>query len=259
MLGAEVGSMRIDGAAALVTGGSRGLGAALGRALAREGARVVLVARAGEELEGVAAEIRSAGGEAHAVAGDVGDPRSAAALAGAAAALVGPLDLVVHGASTLGPVPLRLLLDTHPTELERALAVNVVGPFRLTRLIAGGMVLRGRGLVVHVTSDASVAAYPRWGAYGLSKAAFDHMARIWGAELEGTGVRFLSIDPGEMDTRMHAEAVPEADPATLQDPAVVAGRIVQIFRDSETLTSGARIEAATAAIERARIHSARAS
>jgi len=259
MLGAEVGSMRIDGSAALVTGGSRGLGAALGRALAREGARVVLVARAGEELEAVAAEIRTAGGEAHAVAGDVGDPRSAAALAGAAAALVGPLDLVVHGASTLGPVPLRLLLDTHPTELERALAVNVVGPFRLTRLIAGGMVLRGRGLVVHVTSDASVAAYPRWGAYGLSKAAFDHMARIWGAELEGTGVRFLSIDPGEMDTRMHAEAVPEADPATLQDPAVVAGRIVQIIRDSETLASGVRVEAATAAIERARIHSARAS
>jgi len=235
--------MRIQGAAALVTGGSRGLGAALGRALAREGARVVLVARGSPELEAVASAIRAAGGEAHALAGDVGDPRAAAALAGAAAALVGPLDLLIHGASTLGPVPLRLLLDTDAAEVESTLAVNLVGPFRLSQAVAGGMVLRGRGLVVHVTSDASVAAYPRWGAYGVSKAAFDHLARIWAAELEGTGVSFLSVDPGEMDTRMHAEAVPEADPSTLADPAAVAERIVGLVRGAETFKSGSRLEA----------------
>jgi len=239
--------MRIPRAAAMVTGASRGLGAALGRALAREGARVALVARGEAELEAVAAEIRANGGEAHALAGDVGEPRAAVALAGAAAALVGPLDLLVHGASTLGPVPLRLLLDTDGAELERTLAVNLVGPFRLTQAVAGGMVLRGRGLVVHVTSDASVVAYPRWGAYGVSKAAFDHLARIWAAELEGTGVGFLSVDPGEMDTRMHADAVPEADPATLADPAAVAEHIVALVRGSETLASGARVEAAATA------------
>jgi len=110
------------------------------------------------------------------------------------------------------------------------------------------MVLRGRGLVVHVTSDASVVAYPRWGAYGVSKAAFDHLARIWAVELDGTGVRFLSVDPGEMDTRMHAEAVPEADPASLPDPAAVAERIVRLIRDVETLASGARLEAATSTV-----------
>lgn len=240
--------MRIPRAAAMVTGASRGLGAALGRALAREGARVALVARGEAELEAVAAEIRANGGEAHALAGDVGEPRAAVALAGAAAALVGPLDLLVHGASTLGPVPLRLLLDTDGAELERTLAVNLVGPFRLTQAVAGGMVLRGRGLVVHVTSDASVVAYPRWGAYGVSKAAFDHLARIWAAELEGTGVGFLSVDPGEMDTRMHADAVPEADRATLADPAAVAERIVALVRGSETLASGARVEAAATAV-----------
>jgi len=240
--------MRIPRAAAMVTGASRGLGAALGRALAREGARVALVARGEAELEAVAAEIRANGGDAHALAGDVGEPRAAVALAGAAAALVGPLDLLVHGASTLGPVPLRLLLDTDGAELERTLAVNLVGPFRLTQAVAGGMVLRGRGLVVHVTSDASVVAYPRWGAYGVSKAAFDHLARIWAAELEGTGVGFLSVDPGEMDTRMHADAVPEADRATLADPAAVAERIVALVRGSETLASGARVEAAATAV-----------
>jgi NAD(P)-dependent dehydrogenase (short-subunit alcohol dehydrogenase family) len=242
--------MRIDGAAALVTGGGRGLGAALGRALAREGARVVLVARGARELEAVAGQIRAAGGEAHALAGDVGDPRAAAALSGAAAALVGPIDLLVHGASTLGPVPLRLLLDTEAAEFERALGVNLLGPFRLTRAVAGAMVLRGRGLVLHVTSDASVAAYPRWGAYGVSKAGFDHLARIWAAELEGTGVRFLSVDPGEMDTRMHAEAVPDADPATLEDPAAVAERIVGLIRRAETLANGVRLEASAMEVAR---------
>lgn len=235
--------MRIQGAAALITGGSRGLGAALGRALAREGARVALVARASPELEAVVAAIRAEGGEAHALAGDVGDPRAATALAGAAAALVGPIELLVHGASTLGPVPLRLLLDTDPAEMERALAVNLGGPFRLTQAVAGGMVLRGRGLVIHVTSDASVVAYPRWGAYGVSKAGFDHLARIWAAELDGTGVRFLSVDPGEMNTRMHADAAPDADPATLADPAAVAERVVSLIRGAEAFPSGARVEA----------------
>lgn len=240
--------MRIEGAAAVVTGGSRGLGAALGRALAREGARVVLVARGAPELEAVAEEIRSGGGEAHALPADVGEVASAAALAGAAAALVGPIDLLVHNASTLGPVPLRLLLDTEAEDLDRALAVNLAGPFRLTRAVAGGMVLRGRGLVVHVTSDASVVPYPRWGAYGVSKAAFDHLARIWAAELEGTGVRFLSVDPGEMNTRMHAEAAPEADRAALADPSAVAERVLGLIREAEAFPSGARLEAAPAPV-----------
>jgi NAD(P)-dependent dehydrogenase (short-subunit alcohol dehydrogenase family) len=109
------------------------------------------------------------------------------------------------------------------------------------------MALRGEGLVVHVTSDASVNAYPTWGAYGVSKAALDHLARIWAAELEGSGVRFLSVDPGEMDTRMHAEAVPDADRAALAAPDEMARRIVSLVERAETLPSGARIELARAA------------
>ena len=100
--------MRIDGRGALVTGGSRGLGAALGRELARRGARVAMVARGDGALERAAAEIRGRGGIAHAVPGDLGDKRDIHRLAGAAAALVGPVDLLVHNASTLGPTPLRL-------------------------------------------------------------------------------------------------------------------------------------------------------
>jgi NAD(P)-dependent dehydrogenase (short-subunit alcohol dehydrogenase family) len=106
------------------------------------------------------------------------------------------------------------------------------------------MVLRGRGLIVQVTSDASVTPYPRWGAYGVSKAALDHLGRIWAEELAGTGVRFLTLDPGEMNTRMHGEAMPEADPATLADPAAVATRILRLIRRSEEIPSGERREVA---------------
>lgn len=219
--------MRMRGSAALITGGSRGLGAALGRELAREGARVVLVARDAALLEKAAAEIRADGGEAHALPGDVGNKRDIHRLAGAATALVGPIDLLVHNASTLGPTPLRLLLDTECEDFEQVLQVNLLGPFRLTRALAGAMALRSRGLVVHVTSDAGTTPYPRWGAYGVSKAALDQLGRIWDAELGELGVRFLTVDPGEMDTAMHAEAMPEADRSALARPADVARRLLE--------------------------------
>jgi NAD(P)-dependent dehydrogenase (short-subunit alcohol dehydrogenase family) len=236
--------MEVRGKAALVTGASRGLGAALARRLAREGAKVVLVARGTEELARTVDVIRAEGGVAHGIPADVGDKNAAHAIAGTAAALVGPIDLLVHNASTLGHVPLRPWLDTDCEALDLAFAVNVVGPLRLTKLIAGPMVLNKSGLVVHVTSDAAVAAYPGWGAYSASKAALDHLARVLAAELEGTGVRVLSVDPGEMDTRMHAEAIPDADPATLLPPDEVAARFVRLVRASEGVPSGSRVEAA---------------
>jgi NAD(P)-dependent dehydrogenase (short-subunit alcohol dehydrogenase family) len=121
------------------------------------------------------------------------------------------------------------------------LEANLVGPFRLTKILAGAMALRGDGVVVHVSSDAAVEPYPRWGAYGVSKAAQDHLSRILAAELAGTGVRVLAVDPGEMDTVMHAEAVPDADRSTLQRPADVAARIVAMIEDAARAPTGARL------------------
>lgn len=237
--------MQIENEAALVTGASRGLGKEVARALARRGARVVLVARGAEELERTASEIRAEGGEAHALAFDVGDKEAIHRIAGAAAALVGPPAIVVHNASTLGPVPMPLLLDTDCEDLERVLAVNLVGPFRLTKALAGPMVLRQRGLFLFVSSDAAVSAYPRWGAYGVSKAAQDHLARTLAAELDP--VRFFAVDPGEMDTKMHADALPDADPSTLARPADAAERLVAIVRSAESLSNGARLLASEVA------------
>src|SRR5262245_6458926 len=235
----------LAGKGALVTGGSRGLGRALGLALARAGARVVLVARHADELDAGVAAIRAAGGQAHAIVADVADKAATPAIAGQAAAAVGPIDVLVQNASTLGPVPLRLLLDTDCEDLERALDVNLVGPFRLAKALAGPMVLRDRGAVISITSDAAVEAYAGWGAYGVSKAGLDHLNRIFAAELHDTRVKFLSIDPGDMDTQMHADAIPDADPSTLRRPDDVAKQIVEIIRHADQIPNGSRLAAAS--------------
>jgi NAD(P)-dependent dehydrogenase (short-subunit alcohol dehydrogenase family) len=226
---------------ALVTGASRGLGAALARALAARGTGVVLVARGEVELARVVASIRATGGEAHALVADVADKRAAYPLVGAAADLVGPIELLVNNASELGPTPLRLLLDTECEELERVLAVNVLGPFRLSKAVAGAMALRRAGTILNLSSDAAVNAYARWGAYSASKAALDQLGRVLAVELAEHGVRVLSVDPGEMDTAMHRAALPEADPRTLLDPALVAERILRLL-GRDDLPAGARIE-----------------
>jgi NAD(P)-dependent dehydrogenase (short-subunit alcohol dehydrogenase family) len=231
------------GVNAVITGASRGLGRALAVELAAAGARVVLVARASADLDAAVAAIRAAGGVAHALAADVGDKQAIHAIAGAAAALTGPIDLLIHNASTLGPTPLPLLLDTECEDFEHVLAVNLVGPFRLTRAIAGAMALRGGGLVVHITSDAATNAYPRWGAYGVSKAALEHLSRSWAAELGPLGVTLLTIDPGEMDTAMHAAAMPEADRTALARPEAVARAIVALLT-ARRFASGERVTVA---------------
>lgn len=239
--------MRIRDAGVLITGGSQGLGRALAHALAAKGARVAIAARGRAALEAVAAEITERGGTAHALRCDVGDPQAAYALAARAASLAGPIDLLINAASTLGEVPLPVLLDARAEDVERVFQVNLLGPFRLTKAVAGQMVVRGAGLVLNLSSDAAVEAYPGWGAYGASKAALDHLTRIWAAELEPAGVQLISIDPGEMNTQMHADALPDADPKTLAAPGAVAKWIVGRIEAADSLAAGVRLSAEVAA------------
>jgi NAD(P)-dependent dehydrogenase (short-subunit alcohol dehydrogenase family) len=242
--------MEVQNTSVLITGGSRGLGRALGGALAADGARVILVARNRTELDRTVAQIRERGGQAYGIAGDVGKKDDIYPIAAQAAALVGPIDILIQNASTLGPVPLRLLLDTDCEDLEQTLNVNIVGPFRLAKVIVGSMVLRGRGLVIAISSDAAVEAYSGWGAYGISKAALDHMTRIFAAELHDTGIQFLSIDPGEMDTQMHADAMPDANRSLLALPDDVAARILAIIHRAGEIQNGQRITASPAEVLR---------
>lgn len=215
-------STRLDGVRAAITGGTSGLGLALVRELQRRGARVAFVARTRERVEEVARTYRGT----HGIVGDVARKDDIHPIALQIVGNLGGLDVLVNGASSLGPTPLALLGDTECEDFELALATNVLGPFRLTKALLGALsasAREGRGSVVlNVSSDAAINAYPQWGAYGASKAALHHLSRIWDEELGAEGVRILSLDPGDMDTPMHALAVPDADPATLKRPETAA-------------------------------------
>jgi NAD(P)-dependent dehydrogenase (short-subunit alcohol dehydrogenase family) len=208
----------LTGRRVAITGGTSGLGLALVRELLGSGAKVAFVARGRDGVERVAREIEGA----HGIVGDVSKKTDIHPVAMQILGALGGLDVLVNNASDLGPVPLALLGDTECEDLERALATNVLGPFRLTKALLGALASsarEGRGAVVlNVSSDAAINAYPQWGAYGASKAALRHMSETWNAELADAGIRFLSLDPGDMDTPLHASAVPDADRTALKRP-----------------------------------------
>jgi NAD(P)-dependent dehydrogenase (short-subunit alcohol dehydrogenase family) len=216
----------LKGLRVAVTGGTSGLGLALVQTLHARGAAVAFLARSAGNVDAVAR--RFAG--VHGIAGDVSSKEQTHQIALRIAAALGGLDVLINNASSLGPVPLALLADTECEDLETALATNFVGPFRLTKALLGALGASARdagpALVVNITSDAAVTPYAGWGAYGASKAAFAHLSRIWDAELQPHGVRVLALDPGDMDTPMHALAVPDADRASLKRPEDAAREIV---------------------------------
>ncbi len=197
------------------------------RELTGRGARVAFVARNAERVRAVASENPGA----HGIVGDVSSKEDIYPIAVQIAGELGGLDVLINNASDLGPVPLAMLSDTECEDLERAFATNVIGPFRLTKALMGALAAsarEGRGAVVlNVSSDAAVSAYPTWGAYGASKAALAHLTRIWGEEHKDDRVRFLSIDPGDMDTPMHAAAIPDADRSTLKRPEDAAREVTE--------------------------------
>ena len=207
-----------DGLRVAITGGTSGLGLALVRELRQRGARVAFVARTRERVAQVAQENPGS----HGIVGDVAAKNDIYPTAMQITGELGGLDVLINNASDLGPTPLATLSDTECEDLERAFATNIIGPFRLTKALMGALAAsarEGRGAVVlNISSDAAINAYPGWGAYGSSKAALHQMSRIWNEEHAAEGVRFLSLDPGDMDTPMHEAAIPDADPATLKRP-----------------------------------------
>jgi NAD(P)-dependent dehydrogenase (short-subunit alcohol dehydrogenase family) len=215
-----------------VTGGTSGLGLALVRELHARGARVAFVARTRTRVEQVARELAGT----HGGVGDVSLKGDIHPIATQLVGTLGGLDVLVNNASDLGPVPLALLADTDCEDLERSLATNLVGPFRLTKAVLGALAASARegrgGVVVNVSSDAVVNPYPRWGAYAAGKAALRHLTAVWGAEHAADGVRFLSIDPGDMDTPLHAAAVPDADRNTLKRPEDAAAEVLAAIADA---------------------------
>jgi len=222
--------MRFEALRVAVTGGTSGLGRALVRQMLDRGARVAFVARDRAGIEQTLVENPGA----HGITGDVSKKDGIYPIAMQITGLLGGLDVLINNASYLGPVPLALLADTACEELELSLATNVLGPFRLTKALLGALAASARerrgGIVLNISSDAATTPYPRWGAYGVSKAALHHLSRIWSEELAAEGVRVLSIDPGDMDTPMHALAVPDANPSELKRPETAARELLEVLR-----------------------------
>jgi len=184
---------------ALVTGGSRGIGRAIARVLAREGLALAVAARGLEEAEAAAAEIRGAGASAVAVALDVADAASLEAGVAQAVAKLGPIDVLVNNAGVAESAPFA---RTTPEMWERHLRVNVTGPYLATRAVLGGMLERGWGRVINVASLAGLVGSPYVAAYTASKHALVGLTRALATEVSGKGVTVNAICPGFVATDM---------------------------------------------------------
>ena len=208
-----------------ITGGTSGLGLALVRQLAGRGAHVAFLARTAGAVERIANETGAYG-----IVGDVGRKEDIYPIALQVTGNLGGLDALINNASVLAPTPLALLADTQCEELEQALTVNLLGPFRLCKALFGALSASariGRGaVVINISSDAAITPYSGWGAYGASKAALRHLTAIWAEEAKSEGISFLSLDPGDMDTPLHALAVPDADRTALKRPDDAALEII---------------------------------
>ncbi|GAA1671870.1 SDR family oxidoreductase [Glycomyces endophyticus] len=203
---------------AVVTGASAGLGEALAERLAADGWNLVLAARGEERLATTAARL-GATYLAGSVAYDAAHRERLIALAG------GRIDLLVNNASTLGEVPLPTLAEADLEAWPEVFELNMRAPMHLVQLALPSLRERG-GAIVNVSSDAATGPYPTWGPYGASKAALDQLSNVLAAE--EPAVRVWSVDPGEMRTRMLADAVGEADAAEAGDPADAAAAIVRL-------------------------------
>ena len=224
---------------ALVTGSSRGLGLTLADFLAAQGYTLVIDARSETALAAAAQSLRRYGHPVYALVGDVTDPAHRRALAETVQAQ-GGLDLLVNNASDLGENPL-LELGQYPLErLPNLFETNVFAPLGLVQALFTALAAR-RGLVVNVSSDAAVGAYPGWGAYGSSKAALDLVSRTLAAELEGVGV--VAVDPGDLRTHMHQQAFPDEDISDRPLPEVTLPFWAWLLGQDPLRVSGGRFTA----------------
>lgn len=211
---------------AVITGASRGLGAALAEGLAREGWHLVIDARTATDLDAAAATLATRT-TVVALAGDVVDDDHRAALA-AAADRLGGAALLVNNASVLGGSPPPRLAEFPLPALLDTFEVNVLAPIALTQLLLPQLRRAPAGVVLNVSSDAAVEAYEGWGGYGAAKAALDHAGAV--LAVEEPGLRIWSVDPGDLRTRLQQEAFPGTDISDRPLPETVVPPLLDLLR-----------------------------
>ncbi|WP_090740881.1 SDR family NAD(P)-dependent oxidoreductase [Mesobacillus persicus] len=226
----------------MITGASKGLGRALTLAFAREGASLAICARTEALLLQVKTEVEAFGGEVLAVTADLSHSRDVERFVAMAEEAYGRIDVLVNNASILGPSPMPLLLDYPAEDYAEVIRVNAVSPFLMTRRVLPGMLQRNEGSIINVTSEAGHIGYGGWGAYGISKFAVEGLTETWADELSETNIRINMVDPGEMDTEMHALAVPDCD-YPLAKPQDVVEVFLYLASEASVGVNGQRFEA----------------
>ena len=211
---------------ALITGASRGIGAALAKGFAAEGAHVILVGRTTGALEEVDDAVRAAGGSATLVVMDLRDYPAIDRLGASIHERWGTLDILVANGGTLGQ--LTPIHQYDPAVWEEVIAVNLTANQRLVRSMDPLLRLSDAGRAIFVTSGAARNARPYWGAYAVSKAALEAMVRSYAAETTKTKLRINIVDPGRTRTAMRAAAFPGEDPSTLKAPEALVPLFLEL-------------------------------
>ncbi len=217
------GPGRLAGRIALITGASRGIGAAVAKAYAAEGAQVILTARTQGGLEEVDDAIRAGGGNATLFPADLTDFDTIDQMALAIYQRFGHLDILVANAGILGPLTPMHQID--PEQWDAVMAINLTANWRILRACDPLLRQSEAGRAIFVSSGAADGRHPYWGAYAVSKGALEIMAKTWASELETTAIRVTVLNPGGTRTNMRAEAFPGEDPDTLPS----ADEIAQAF------------------------------
>lgn len=231
---------RLAGRIALVTGASRGIGAAVAKRFAAEGAHVIAVARTVGALEELDDAIKAEGGSATLVPLDLRDLERIDPLGPHLHQRFGKLDILVANAAMLGT--LGPLAHQEPKEWEQAFKLNVSANWRLIRTLEPLLKLSDAGRALFVSSSAARSATPFWGAYCTTKAALEAMARVWANELTKSAVKVNLVDPGATRTAMRANAFPGEDPTSLPAPEEITDVFVDLASPACT-TSGETVRA----------------
>lgn len=218
--------MELKGKVALITGASRGIGAAAAKRLAAEGAHVVLAARTVGGLEEVDDAVKAIGGSATLVPIDLRQMEMVDALGAQVYERFGRLDILIGNAAILGS--LSPLAHASPSEVEDVFTVNTIANYRLLRACDPLLRRAPAGRVIMVTSGAAAAPIAYWGPYAASKAALEHLTLTYAAEVKQTNIRVNLLDPGAVRTRMRAKAFPGEDPNSLPTPEQVSDWFVTL-------------------------------
>jgi len=218
---------KLDGKVALITGATRGIGAGVAKAMAREGAHIIIVGRTTGALEEMDDAIGEAGGTATLVPMDISDHAAIDRLGGHVAEKWGKLDILIGNAGILGTI--TPLGHIKPKDWDQLMAINVTANYRLIRSFDPLLKAADAGRAIFVTSSVAESCRPFWGGYAITKAALNCMVKTYANEIVNTtNIKANIINPGPIRTNMRAAAMPGEDPGTLDTPDDIAPLFVKM-------------------------------